>query len=147
MKKAFISLTVISIVLFTLAGCTTSKSYTFNVETGDAVKVELDTSDGYDLSSDLPFTVSKDGKTLSQGTFIQGEYYEEYANTANTDSLAKVIDQGSNDDIEYVFYSYNDSEYNYVIKVKDSHTGILLGNPNSKEEAEKCFELLTFTLE
>ena len=147
LKKVFMSLAIIGIMLLTLAGCTTTKSYTFSVETDDKIKVELNTTDGYDLSSDLPFTVSKDGKTLSQGTFMEVSYYDEYVNAANTDSLAKVIDQGSKGEIEYVFYSYNDSEYNYIIKVKNSNTGIILGNPNSQEEAEKCFELLTFTLE
>ena len=35
-------------------------------------------------------------------------------------------------------------EWNYVIKVKNSNTGVLLENLNSKEEAETCFSLLTF---
>ena len=147
MKRVFMSLAIIGIMVLTLTGCTKSKSYTFTVETGDKIKVELNTTDGYDLSSDLPFTISKDGETLSQGTFITVSYYEQYVNAAKTDSLAKVIKESSTDDIEYVFYSYNDSEYNYVIKVKNSNTGILLGNQNSREDAEKCFELLRFSLE
>lgn len=134
-------------MLLTLTGCTKSKSYIFSVETGDKIEVKLNTTDGYDLSSDLPFTISKDGNTLSQGTFIAISYYDEYVNAVKTESLAKVIEENSNDDIEYVFYSYNNSEYNYIIKVKNSNTGILLGNPNSQEEAEKCFKLLTFRLE
>ncbi|MEI3530406.1 MAG: hypothetical protein V8Q75_04970 [Bacilli bacterium] len=147
MKKAFMPLAIIGIMLLTLTGCTKNKSYTFTVETGDKIKIQLNTTDGYDLSSDLPFTISKNGNTLSQGTFITISSYEEYVNAAKTDSLAKIIDERSKDNIEYVFYSYNNSEYNYVIKVKNSNTGILLGNPNSQEEAEKCFELLKFTLE
>lgn len=147
MKKVFLSLTVVGIMILTLTGCTKNKSYTFTVETGDKIKIQLNTTDGYDLSYDLPFTISKDGNILSQGTFITISSYDEYVNAAKTDSLAKVIAENSEDNIEYVFYSYNNSEYNYVIKIKNSNTGILLGNPNSQEEAEKCFELLTFTLE
>ena len=50
---------VTSMVVF--AGCTTCMSYTFNVETGDAVKVELDTTDGLKLSqNDGTFVVTKD---------------------------------------------------------------------------------------
>lgn len=86
MKRIFMSM------LLTLTGCTTNKSYTFNVETGDKIKVGLNTTDGYDLSSDLPFTISKDGETLSQGTFIKVSYYDEYVKVANTDSLVKIID-------------------------------------------------------
>lgn len=147
MKKIFMSLAIIGAMLLVLTGCTTNKSYTFKVDNGDKIKIQLNRTDGYDISSDLPFTISKDGKTLSQGSFIQGSYYDKYVNAVNTDSLAKVIDSGSKDDIEYVFYTYNNSEYNYIIKVKNSNTGILLGNQNSQEDAEKCFGLLTFSLE
>ena len=147
MKKVVMSFAMIGMLLLTLTGCTQSKSYTFTVETGDKIKVELNTTDGYDLSSDLPFAISKDGNTLSQGTFITIRSYDQYVNAAKTDSLAKVIDESSKDNIEYVFYSYNNSEYDYVIKIKNSNTGILLGNQNSQEEAEKCFALLTFSLE
>lgn len=145
MKKIFKSILLVGIMMLALTGCTTNKSYTYTVETGDKVKITLNTTDGYDLSSDLPFAISKDGNTLSQGTFIQESYYEEYVNAANTQG--QIIDRGSNDNIEYVFYSYNNSEYNYVIKIKDSNTALLLGNPNSQEEAKKCFELLSFSLE
>ena len=137
MKKIFKSILLVGIMMLALTGCTTNKSYTYTVETGDKVKITLNTTDGYDLSSDLPFAISKDGNTLSQGTFIQESYYEQYVNAANTQG--QIIDRGSNDNIEYVFYSYNNSEYNYVIKIKDSNTALLLGNPNSQEEAKKCF--------
>ena len=145
MKKIFKSILLVGIMMLALTGCTTNKSYTYTVETGDKVNITLNTTDGYDLSSDLPFAISKDGNTLSQGTFIQESYYEQYVNAANTQG--QIIDRGSNDNIEYVFYSYNNSEYNYVIKIKDSNTALLLGNPNSQEEAKKCFELLSFSLE
>ena len=145
MKKIFKSILLVGIMMLALTGCTTNKSYTYTVETGDKVKITLNTTDGYDLSSDLPFAITKDGNTLSQGTFIQESYYEQYVNAANTQG--QIIDRGSNDNIEYVFYSYNNSEYNYVIKIKDSNTALLLGNPNSQEEAKKCFELLSFSLE
>lgn len=145
MKKIFMGILMAGIMIVSLTGCTTNKSYTYTVETGDKVKITLNTTDGYDLSSDLPFKISKDGNNLSQGTFIQGSYYEQYVNAANTQG--QIIDKGSNDNIEYVFYSYNNSEYNYVIKIKNSNTALLLGNSNSEEEAKKCFDLLSFNLE
>lgn len=144
MKKVM-GILMIGIMIVSLTGCTTNKSYTYTVETGDKVKITLNTTDGYDLSSDLPFTILKKGNNLSQGTFIQGSYYEQYVNAANTQG--QIIDKGSNDNIEYVFYSYNNSEYNYVIKIKNSNTALLLGNSNSEEEAKKCFDLLSFNLE
>lgn len=147
MKKAFMCLALVGVLLLSFTGCTTTKSFTYSVETGDSIKITLDTSDGYDLSSDLPFTVSKDGETLSQGTFIKGEYYNQYVDLAKTDSSCTVLDESSDGNIEYVFYSVNDSEYDYVVSIKNSNTALLLGNQHSQSEAQKCFELLTFSVE
>ena len=147
MKKIFSSLVIIIALILCLTGCSTSKSYTFDVETGDSIKVKLNTSKGHDISSVLPFTISKNGEILSQGTFITLSGYNQYVNTVNNDTNCKILDSGSKNGITYTFYSYNNFEYNYIIKVDGSNTGILLGNPNSKQEAQECFELLTFSLE
>ena len=81
------------VALFALIGCTTSKSFTYNVSTGDMIKVELDTSDGYDIASDLPFTISKDDKTLSQGDFITLDGYKQYMEAVDSDEKVKIIDR------------------------------------------------------
>lgn len=145
-KRIFKVVLLMGAVLATLAGCTTSKSFTYNVSTGDVIKVELDTSDGYDLTSELPFTISKDDKMLSQGSFITLDGYNQYLDAVDGDDKAEVIASDSRDGITYTFYSYDNSEFNYIIRVDGSKTGILLGNPNSKAEAEECFERLTFSL-
>lgn len=135
------------VAIFLVTGCTTSKSFTYTVTTGDKIKVELNTTDGYDISSNVPFEISKDGETLSQGTFITLDGYEQYLEAVRSDSNAKVIDNGNKNGATYMFYSYNNSEFNYIIKVNGSQTGILLGNPNSQTEAEEVFNLLTFSEE
>lgn len=153
MKKSLKNIVVISILiigmLLTLTGCktTSSKSYSFDVETGDRIKLKLDTSEGYDLSSDLPFKISKDDETLSQGIFITEESYNKYMSSVKSQSGVEILDEGSNKEIKYLFYSYNDKEYNYIIKVNDSKTGILLGNNKSEKSAKECFNRLTITLE
>lgn len=147
MKKLIRLLSVIFILTLILTGCTTSKSFIYKVQTGDSVEVKLDTSNGYNLSSDLPFTISKDNTKLSQGTFITMDGYNQYIELVNNDSNSKIIDSGNKNGITYTFYTYNNSEFNYVIKINNSNTGILLGNPNSQKEAEEIFEKLTFSLE
>lgn len=139
MKKILSLLVLVMVMVLTLTGCTTSKSFAWDVNTGDKIKIKVDTSGGYDITSDLPFTISKDDETLSQGTFITIDGYNQYMNAVETDSTAKVIDSGSKDGITYTFYSVNDSEFNYIIKIDGSKTGILLGNPNSQAEAEEVF--------
>lgn len=122
-----------------------NKAYEFTVETGDTIQVSLDTSDKYNITSELPFAIFCDGKILSQGDFIIGEAYDEYVNAVQIDSNAKVLDSGTKDSNEYFFWSYNNVEFNYVILIGDSKTGIVLGNNISEESARECFNRLTIT--
>ena len=147
MKKILSSLVLVMAMVLTLTGCTTSKSFTWDVNTGDKIKIKVDTSGGYDITSDLPFTISKDDETLSQGTFITIDGYNQYMNAVDNDSTANVIDSGTKNGITYTFYSVNNSEFNYLIKIDGSNTGILLGNPNSQSEAEEIFNRLTISKE
>lgn len=138
-------------ICFLLIGCSgvsakTSISYTFSVETGDSVKITLDTSDGYSMTSDLPFAISKDDETLSQGTFITADTYYMYVDAVNTQENIELLESKSNNHVEYIFWCYSDTEYDYAILLKDSNTGILLGNNISRESAEECFERMQFTV-
>lgn len=149
--KKIVSVVVLGIILillvFTLTGCTSSMSFIYNVSTGDQIKVQLDTSNGYKISSKVPFEITKDDTILSQGTFITIDGYEQYANAIGSDSVVKIIDRGEKENIEYIFYSYNNTEFNYIIKVLNSNTGILIGNNQSQQSAEECFKRLTISKE
>ena len=146
MKKRLVYVFAILSMMILFVGCgnaKTSKTYTFNVETGDSVKVKLDTSDKYNITSEVPFEISQDGDVKSQGTFIFGEAYEQYKDVVDTDENAELLDSGNKDGNEYVFWSYNDSEYNYAILIKGSSTGLILANDVSEESAKECFNRLT----
>lgn len=149
MKKvlAIVLSVVLLVCLFT--GCTTksSKTYTFTVDNGDKIKVTLDTTDNYDITSEVPFAITCDGKTLSQGSFVLAESYQQYVSVVNTDENAQMIDSGTKDGNEYIFWCYNGSEYNYAILIKGSNTGIVIGNPVSEESAKECFNRLTIAVE
>jgi len=149
MKKvlALVLSVILVACLFTACNTNSSKAYTFTVDNGDKIKIELNTADKYDLSSELPFTISCDGKTLSQGSFVLAESYQQYVSVVNTDENAELIDSGTKDGNEYIFWCYNGSEYNYAILIKGSNTGIVLGNPVSEESAKECFNRLTITVE
>lgn len=147
MKKILSSLVFATALLLTVTGCSTNKAFTWDVATGDKIKIQLETTDGYDITSELPFAVSKGGETLSQGTFVTIDGYNQYMNAVKIDSNAKVIDNGTKNGVTYTFYSVNNSEFNYLIKIDNSNTGILLGNPNSQAEAEEVFNRLTISKE
>lgn len=147
-----ITLTILAAVAVSSAGCSganveTSKSYTFHVETGDTVRVELDTTGGYDISSDLPFTVSLHGEPLSQGTFITGDAYGQYVEAAKSDPAAQMLDSGTANGNEYVFWSYNGSEYGIAVLISGTDTGVLLGNTVSEDSAWECFGRLEIEAE
>lgn len=149
MKKAVtLVLSVLLVVgLFTACNAKSMKAYTFTVDNGDKIRIELNTADEYDLSSELPFTISCDGKTHSQGSFILAESYQQYVAVIDADVNAEMIDSGTKDGNEYIFWCYNGSEYNYAILIKDSNTGIILGNLISEESAKECFDRLTIAVE
>src|SRR5690554_6890103 len=111
MKKRLVYVFAILSMMILFVGCgnaKTSKTYTFNVETKDSVKVKLDTSDKYNVTSEVPFEISQDGDIKSQGTFIFGEAYDQYKDVVDTDENAELLDSGNKDGNEYVFWSYND---------------------------------------
>ena len=134
---------IIFMIMLFITGCgKTTISYTFKVETGDNIIVSLVSNDGYSLSSDIPFVISKGKKELSQGTFIWADYYDAYVDSVSSDEKAKIIDEGEKDNYSYVMWNYDDSEFNYVIKINGTNTGILLSNNISEESAKECFERL-----
>ena len=76
--KKIVFLLCAFMLLCTACQFSTSKSFTFDVDNGDQIKVSLDTTGGFDLSSQAPFGISQNGKVLSEGTFIYSEYYDYY---------------------------------------------------------------------
>ena len=145
-KKIIMLFVLVLAIVLILTGCEkkSNKSYTFNVETGDQIEIKMNTTEGYNLTSKLPIEFSKDDELISQGTFAQEYASDEYYKLVKNDSDATIIEEKSNSNIEYFFYEYDDSEYNYIIKIKDSKTCFILGNNKSKKSAQEIFERLEF---
>lgn len=136
------------LVISVLTGCNdnSTKAYTFSVDNGDSIKVSLNTMDNYDISSELPFTITCNGELQSQGTFILGDAFAQYKNVVENDENAEMLDAGNKDGNEYIFWCYNGSEYNYAILIAETNTGIVLGNVISEESAKECFARLTVSV-
>lgn len=149
MKKKIIlvlnTIFITSLILLTGCGNAVTKksiSYTFAVDTGDKIIVTLDASDGYSMSGNDRFEIKKDGEILSQGVFIFLDGYELYADGVRDASKTKLLEEGTKGDNEYVMWNYDDSEYNYVMKIYGSNTALVIGNDVSEESARECFERL-----
>lgn len=144
-KKLNIIFSILLVVMLFITGCGNSEktvSYTYKVETGDNIIISLTTNDGYELTSDIPFVISKDKKVLSQGTFISADYYTTYVDSVKNDEKAEIIDEGTKSDCSYVMWNYNDSEFDYVVMINGTNTGILIGNNVSEKSAKECFDRL-----
>lgn len=148
-KRKLSCFCMMTVAIFCLAGCGahTYITYTYTVDTGDSVTIKFETTDHYAITSDLPFAISKDGEVLSQGTFIMADGYQIYVDTVESDVNAVVIENGSTDTCNYMMWSFNNSEFNYVILIKNSNTGILLGNQVSEESAREVFGRLEISLQ
>ena len=150
-KKFIVSLIMVFSFIFILTGCTKTKSITYKVETGDNIKVSLKVNDGYDLKqaidSNATFEITKAGDVLSQAIFTNHDYYNQYVNSVSSDDSAKIIEQQKKKNLEYIFYSYSHdsfTEYNYIIKIVDTNTAILIGNIKSEDSAKEVFNRLSF---
>ncbi len=146
MKKTLKIFSCLSlVVMLFVTGCgklKTTISYTYKVETGDNIIISLTTNDGYNLTSDIPFVISKDNKELSQGIFISAEYYTAYIDSIENDDKAEIIDEGTKANCSYVMWNYDDSEFNYVVMINGTKTGLLIANNVSEESAKECFSRL-----
>ena len=136
MKKVYKLLIVFFIfsLFLLLTGCTKTISYTYKIETGDDINVELTAKNSnYRLSSDIPFKILKIDKELSIGTFLTNEGYEFYKNIVNTESDIEILEESEKGEIVYTFFAVNNEQFIYLIYINNSSTGILLQNDNSIE--------------
>ena len=149
---------MICLVALVRAGCTNSKkltqSYTFEVETGDTVKVSLDVSDKSNKSNkyklkqkDGQFLIKNDKETLSQGIFITKDTYDQYVSLLSSNSDISVLEKDKTKGCSYYLYEYKGeagTEHDYVVWLNDSSTGILIGSLQNKKVAKDIFEKLIF---
>ena len=140
-------ITILTISMFT--GCQTYQSYTFNLETEEQIKVELDTTGGEKLSQeDGRFIISSnEGEEVSIGLFYLGEPFNQLYNTVDKLEGVEIIEVQDKEQPEYIFYSAESesaTEYNYLVKFDGTESGVVVSNITSEESAKAAFELLDF---
>lgn len=151
-KGLFIAIGVIVVAVIIIATIlifgkfTTKLSYTYEVNTGDKITLSLNTTDGYSMTQDMPFSITKDDGIISRGTFIEASAYEVYESSMDLIDGIVNSDKGEKDGITYLYFNYNNTEFDYIIKINDSNTGLLLSNSISEESAKEMFERLSFEI-
>lgn len=101
---------------------------------------------GYDITSEVPFTISKNGETAFQGSFIYSYAYEDYRDAYEAEPTAVFLGEGTKDGNEYFAYSLPD-EVDYFILISGSNTAVLMGSLLPAEDAAEAFDAVTFSLE
>ncbi len=142
---------VVCIILITLVACKSSFAYTFSVETGDKIKIKLDTSDDWSIKQkDGSFSIYNNEETILQGVFGTEQNYTDLKKAVSTDEKAKLIEESEKDGNTYFFYSYDGTtgeENNILLMVKDASTCVILGSTSSQAEVEEAFKRLTISKE
>ena len=142
MKTGVLMLAVAMMLTLGACSASSSKSYTFNVETGDTIKVKLDTSNGLSLSQ-------KDGQNILQGMFIHETGYNSYLAIKGQQGM-RVLEDTEKDGNTYYMYEIegeSGTEDNFVVWIRDSKTGMLIASLAGQEKAKEAFESLTITKE
>lgn len=153
-KKAVIIATIgialiilaIIISIFLFGDVNTKISYTYTIENGENVKLTLNSTGGYSIIDDSPILITKNDGVISKGKFISGSSLEVYEEgLALLDEIVYSTKE-EKDNITYFYFNYNNTEFDYIIKIKDSDIGFMLTNYISEESAIDVFERLSFEI-
>ena len=118
------------LLVFCLNACSTSTSmsYTYIVDTGNTVKVTLDTTESdYKIKPDESnFILYNDEQIIAQGCFTDISGFEYYVSAAHADENVTVLEDTGNK----VIYMYNDDEYSEydLIMNLNNKTCVIIGS-------------------
>lgn len=144
-------LVALSAIMFTACTTHSNMSFTFNVETGDSIKVSLDTSKGLLLTQeDGKFYVKNGEQELLQGIFLTKENYDYYMNLKDSSAMDVIEEGKGNNNNDYLFYECegdNGKEYDFLVWVSNSNTGILMGSFIDQQSAKDAFNSITASVE
>ncbi len=148
-KKLLAIFTLLFLMSLTLTGCESSFSFTYDLSTGEQVKVTLNTTKGHslvNLGSSFK-VVDPNDNDVTGGLFYLPDYFNELYNNISILENVELIEENFSVEPNYIFYKYSDeetTEWNYIIDLNDLESGIILSNLTSEASARETFELFTF---
>ncbi len=141
-------------MLFAMAGCNahSSMSLTYNVETGDSVEVEVDTTGGWKLTTEdgIFYINDENEETVLMGMFIDKDYYDMYTANLSMAQGVTMLEEDEENGLDYALWEIVGTdivELDYVGWLTDSNTGVILASMESKEVAKEAFERITLTVQ
>ena len=139
-------------MMLVCVGCSKSFSISYSVNTGDQIKVELDTTDGYELSDEegTMCILDETGATVLTGFFIDENTYTSYLEMVRGTEGVTILEETTSNGVTYTLYNLETSEMTvneYVCWVDGSSTGILFSGISTMDDAKTAFSKLTFSVE
>lgn len=149
-KKAIAAGVFLATCTLLLTACTTrtTKSYTFDVDTGDRIRVSVETSQGYDITSGVPFSILKDKEEIMRGKFGDREQFEVCRDAVEDEESAALLAEGTKDGYDYFFCAAETkkhTEYGYFLRIGNT-TVALTTTGLTQDEAQAVFDAMEFTL-
>ncbi len=144
-KKTLLPLAVLLVLAALLSACSGRNAYTFQLETGDTLKISGE--NGYTLSGEIPFTLSKDETPCLTGSFVSRDGYEQYEEIIlEENGVLTLLERGAREDCDYLFYhSESEGGYGILLAPKGSASGVLLESTLSEQEVRDAFSALRFS--
>lgn len=149
MKKFMFLITAV-VIMVTAVACSVSSSKTviFSIDNGDVIELKLDTSSGYDISTEVPFSVTSNKEEVASGAFADSSAYEEYSKAIDKEKSATKLEEGEKDGNKYLFWTVDGeshTEYNYIVKVGTSNTVVIIGSTETEEVARETFNRIVIS--
>ncbi len=136
-------------IVFTSAaacGVTTYMSYAFTMENGDQVTVRLDTTDGHKISQgNGRVYILLEEETVLQCIFLDTELCTAYDEEIRANPDVTILAERSQDGNKYLFYTVEGAagtEHDFLVKISDTDTGMLIGSLSGEETALRAFKHL-----
>ena len=145
LKPALLSLAVGTSLI---AGCTfsTSMTYTFTVETGDSVEIEMDTTTGYALDADQ--VLYKGNDKIGALVFMPSEQFQKQLDISPTHTDItdyKKVEYHGHEGVYYETASQGKTQYCYFMTIADdAGCGLGLYTLTSEQDASNVLNALEF---
>lgn len=150
MKRKLMAMLCVLMIMVSLCACkkTSSVAFTWKLDNGESVEVELDTTES-DLKlkpDDSSFRVENSEMTLLLGGFGTKETWDHYTAAIQENEACEVVSSNGNR-IIWKVDSEGGLEYNMIEKVTDNicvYTGRVLNDAVGEETTQDVFDRLTF---
>lgn len=132
------ALAILLIALVLIVPSNSSVTHNYTTSDGETITIVTDTSGGYTVMPELPFTVLKNGESQVRGDMISSDYYYDIVDAIVIGGGFIVLDNGTNKDGNEYYFAKSGDQYIYALAIKDSKSGVVMNSYLSEKEVREC---------